>query len=269
MKVDTSMAKLSDVALIGGLGILAFLVIRGGRDLFGAISGIKLPSIGDITFPDINLPAINIPNPFASTTVTERDILEQSGATPTQQAIAIANDANLNQGVEIPPDIQRQIDLDFQNDPNRDTNRFNPPGSPEGAGFTTIPGIDRGFISAEAAFPNTGGEVISRSEVDGLQIEEEMQMQQNPISNLSLGDIIDRFGVSASQAANIRAVAANDFGDFNFGTNTGSGIGSVIQENPLINTALPNFGEISNPEFEGLSAQEIALQLTGGNLSNF
>jgi len=82
-----------------------------------------------------------------------------------------------------------------------------------------------------------------------------------PISRLSLGQIIDRFNVTASQAADIRARALDDFGGFDFGTNTGSGIGSVGVIDPI--------GNVSGGEFQGLTAQEIALRLTGGNISNF
>jgi len=94
-------------------------------------------------------------------------------------------------------------------------------------------------------------------------------INETPIENLSLGQIIDRFGVTASKARDIQARARNDFGDFNFGTNTGSGIGSVFA-NSEINSVIANLGgNVSNPNFGGLSAQEIALRLTGGNVSNF
>jgi len=51
-------------------------------------------------------------------------------------------------------------------------------------------------------------------------------ISETPITcNSTLGFIIDKLGVTASQAADIRAQACNDFGDFDFGTNTGSGFG--------------------------------------------
>jgi len=90
---------------------------------------------------------------------------------------------------------------------------------------------------------------------------------QTPIANLSLSQIIDQFGVTASQAANIKAIAADDFGDFNFGTNTGSGIGSIFQ-NLSLTSLLPS-SNVSDSQFQGLSAQEIANLLTGGNIQNF
>jgi len=93
------------------------------------------------------------------------------------------------------------------------------------------------------------------------------QINPTPIQNLSLSQIIDQFGVTASQAANIQAIAADDFGDFDFGTNTGGGIGSII---PTISSLIGGSTlNVSQSEFEGLSAQEIANILTGGNISNF
>jgi len=92
-------------------------------------------------------------------------------------------------------------------------------------------------------------------------------INQTPIANLSLSQIIDMFNVTASQAANILAIANNDFGDFDFGTNTGSGIGSVFQDLDL-SSILPS-GNVSDSQFQGLSATEIANLLTGGNIQNF
>jgi len=93
------------------------------------------------------------------------------------------------------------------------------------------------------------------------------QINPTPIQNLSLSQIIDMFDVTASQAANILAIAQNDFGDFDFGANTGGGIGSVFLDIP----ALSGLGgsNVSSSQFEGLSAQEIANILTGGNIQNF
>jgi len=88
-----------------------------------------------------------------------------------------------------------------------------------------------------------------------------------PIGNLSLSQIIDKFNVTASQAANIKAIANDDFGDFDFGTNTGGGIGSII---PSISSLVGGSGlNVSSNQFEGLSAEQIANFLTGGNISNF
>jgi len=50
------------------------------------------------------------------------------------------------------------------------------------------------------------------------------------------------------------------FEQFDFGSNLGSNLG--IPE-------LQNVGAVSDQQFQGLTAQEIALRLTGGSISNF
>jgi len=90
---------------------------------------------------------------------------------------------------------------------------------------------------------------------------------ETPIQNLSLSQIIDKFNVTASQAANIKAIAGDLFpSDFDFGTNTGGGIGSILQ---TIQELAGIGGNVSNPNFEGFTLEEIANKLTGGNISNF
>jgi len=88
-----------------------------------------------------------------------------------------------------------------------------------------------------------------------------------PIANLSLSQIIDMFNVTASQAANIQGIAQDNFGSFDFGTNTGGGIGSII---PTISSLIGGSDvNVSSSQFEGLSASQIANILTGGNIQNF
>ena len=85
-----------------------------------------------------------------------------------------------------------------------------------------------------------------------------------PIANLSLSKIIDQFDVTASQAADILAQAQDNFGDFDFGTNTGSGIfGTPTGEENIITggATLESeaqkaaelfqklFGNVQNPDF--------------------
>ena len=116
------------------------------------------------------------------------------------------------------------------------------------------------------------------------------------IGRRSTGQIAKEYGVTASQAANIRAqtgsqnIAIRNKGEsdevFNarkesdrllqikiaktdFGTNTGSGIGSVTSANSKIGNKLPSKGAVSNSDFAGLSPEQIALRLTGGNINNF
>jgi len=127
---------------------------------------------------------------------------------------------------------------------------FNEPLPQQAPPLEAISGFDDQFIGA---FSESGGFVGGG-------------IFQTPIQNLSLSQIIDMFNVTASQAANIKAIAADDFGDFDFGTNTGLGIGSVLSSIPGLSGL---GGNVSDPQFQGLSAQEIADFLTGGNISNF
>jgi len=81
-----------------------------------------------------------------------------------------------------------------------------------------------------------------------------------PLERLTLGQIIDRLGVSASRAASLRAEA----------------IGFSPEEQAFLNQGqeISPLGDFSStPQtsegFEGLTPEEIALRLTGGPISNF
>jgi len=81
-----------------------------------------------------------------------------------------------------------------------------------------------------------------------------------PLERLSLGQIIERLGVTASQAASLRAEA----------------IGFTPGEQSFLNQGqeISPLGDLANtPQssegFQGLTPQEIALRLTGGIISNF
>jgi len=79
-----------------------------------------------------------------------------------------------------------------------------------------------------------------------------------PLERLSLGQIIQRLGVTASQAASLRAEA----------------IGFTPEEQTFLTqgqeiSPLGDLGPQTSGGFIGLSPEEIALRLTGGNISNF
>jgi len=86
-------------------------------------------------------------------------------------------------------------------------------------------------------------------------------IQETPIEFLSLNQIINMFNVTASQAADIRAQA----------------IGFTPEEEQFLQGSQDIGGffsgfnppAVSNQQFAGLTPQQIALQLTGGNISNF
>lgn len=86
-------------------------------------------------------------------------------------------------------------------------------------------------------------------------------VRETPIANLSLSQIIDRFMVSASRAADIRAQA----------------IGFTPREQAFLDQGTPDvegfvgggLPSVSDQQFQGLTPEEIALRLTGGVISNF
>jgi len=276
------MAKVSDLALVGGIGLIAFLVLKGGKDLFNALptlggglgeagegildfggkagEGIKdffgggIGDSGPITLPSFDLP--KLPDLFGGgepETIPRGDNPLPSGFFGPPAS---------GQPIEVPEFIGPEgnpVITPFGLDDF--VNRFNPPTifgppRPEGFGEPVIQDT-----SIPSPFDNQTFQGGGPSFEGG-------QINEIPIANMSLNDIIERFGVGATEAADIRARARNDFGDFDFGSNTGSGIGSVT-ENPEIATRLPNEGAVSNPEFEGKTAEQIARELTGGNINNF
>jgi len=84
---------------------------------------------------------------------------------------------------------------------------------------------------------------------------------ETPIQNLSLSQIIDKFMVTASQAANIKAIASGFTPEEEVFLQGSQDVGGFFTGfNPPA---------VSDPQFQGLTPQQIALQLTGGNISNF
>jgi len=90
---------------------------------------------------------------------------------------------------------------------------------------------------------------------------------ETPLENLTLNQIINMFGVSASKAASLRAEAGGfeDIGGFippSFFDQGSQGLPVGIEA--------PDFGGFTgDPSFLGKTPEEIALILTGGNISNF
>jgi len=84
---------------------------------------------------------------------------------------------------------------------------------------------------------------------------------ETPIENLSLSQIIDKFMVTASQAANIKAIAQGFTPEEE----------AFLQGSQDVGGFFTGFNPpaVSDPQFQGLTPQQIALLLTGGNISNF
>jgi len=244
------MVSLTTKALGAGVAVVGlFLIIRGAGqkldNLTNPLAGVELPSL-----PSVGDPIGGISSffsnliPTASAVIDDRSpvvigqITENvnSPLIPTEEERLQGNESILQRlGLaQVPSLFDRPLNL---------------------ASF--IPSFPS--ANAEEADP-TGEAQLNRGGFQGIATE-------SPIGTLSLDRIIDRFNVTASQAANLRAISQDNFGDFDFGTNTSSGIGSVFTR-PDINTELER-GNVSNPEFEGLTASEIAQRLTGGNITNF
>jgi len=160
----------------------------------------------DITFPDITFPSFDFGNIFGQG--TEIDIALSEGATPSDIADIIGidpNDPNQDPTKFLPP-IPEEGDPLFVG-PVQPTPPFMLPDTPPiSVPFTPPVELPPGFLGGGVSFE--GGTIF-----------------ETPIENLSLSQIIDKFMVTASQAADILAQAQDNFGDFDFGTNTGSGFG--------------------------------------------
>jgi len=271
------------IIILGALGITLFLFKDKISEAIGGIPAAAAEGIGDINIqlpeiklPEIKLPEINFPEfkfpefkfpdffggstdiPKPPKVVEDTGLLSQTdldqcqcGSTIVQDAFGNVNHTcktcaaspGMNPALANEPSDAELFAQDFPGD-----SATPPTLTPAQEFVNNLPG---GF----QVFQTPGSSFV------GAQINE------TPIENLTLSQIIDKFNVTASQAANIKAIAADDFGDFDFGTNTGGGIGSII---PSISEFIPSSDlNVSNDNFQGLSAQEIAAILTGGNISNF
>jgi len=85
---------------------------------------------------------------------------------------------------------------------------------------------------------------------------------ETPVENLSLSQIIDMgLASSASEAANLKAIAEGFTAEETAFLNQGSqDVGGFVSGGPP---------QTSDPQFQGLTPEQIFLQLVGGNISNF
>ena len=259
---------IKDILLVGGLVGLALIIRQSGKDLFNAFSDVQLPSIGDIS-----LPSISIPNPFEGSSQTVDNATQ--AANETVRNVVDQSFTQVPEEQRTPFDsIGAGLGASFAGIGSFFESLFNP-SQPEVQGVVSPIPVERPLDLTQLASQNESPvpttEVV-QSQIEGQQFQGGGEgfiggvVRETPLSTLS--QIIDRFGVGATEASDILARIRNDFGEFDFGTNTGSGVGSVIQT-PEINTEISNLGTVSDPIFEGLTAEEIASRLTGGNISNF
>jgi len=239
---------------------------------------IKLPSLPEITLPslpEIKLPEFTFPD-FQFPEITLPDIFG-GGGTPDQDP-TIPSGIGLGGAIAERRRAQEEA-LALSQIPDRDIQDDIQGLSPSQAfAFIERGVIPTGFIVVGGVLVPETTQAAPSPENDldfGVQsfLPDPQQfgggglsfiggsVSPTPIEFLSLSQIIDMFNVTASQAANLRAIAQ----------------GFTVEEqeflggNQDIGGFLTGFNPpaVSDPQFEGLTPQQIALQLTGGNISNF
>jgi len=152
-------------------------------------------------------------------------------------------------------DIQDIIGID-PTDPNQDPTKFLPPDLPTEIPTGTAPSIilpTQQDFSVQTDFPD------QQFQGGGISFEGGF-VSETPIEFLSLSQIIDKFMVTASQAANIKAQA----------------IGFTPEEQAFLTQGqeISPLGDVASMPavtegFEGLTPEQIFAQLVGGNIQNF
>jgi len=264
------------VAIALGLG--ALFLFRGDiRGAFGSL-GESLGDFGSVELPDIQLPTINFPEITFPTfefptiefpTIAIPDVLGGAGEAiggAGEQAAGFFEGLQdqFNQfiggifgGVQVPPQFEG---AGTPEDP------FIVPSGPAGGGipivdeliaiFTPAPEQDFGVTIDPSLVGQVGGGFVG-----GGPSFEGGTIFQTPIENLSLSQIIDMFNVTASQAADILAQAQGFTPEEQAFLDQGPvDVGGFIGGGPPA---------VSDPQFEGLTPEQIAAILTGGNISNF
>jgi len=271
------------VVILGGLAIALVFFSGDIRKAFGSL-GESIGSIGDIQLPSISLPDITFPSidfpdiTFPSFDIDFPDFSNIFGG--AGEALGAAGEATgdffagltdqFNEfiaGFTPKEPLTEEEQFDFSSleggvsptptgetpDPFRDAARFAEdfpetfvPIAPTPEPITVAPSL-----LDEVIAPFTGGGVS----FEGGTI------FQTPIENLSLSQIIDQFDVTASQAANLRAIAQG------FTPEEEAFLSQGQEISPLGDIA--SEPAVSDPQFQGLTPEQIFAQLVGGNISNF
>jgi len=268
----------------GALGSLG----EGLGDINIQLPEIKLPEIKlpEIKFPEFNFPEFKFPELMLP---DFSGLFGQGGITPPAQDPAGDPDLSIGLAGGIQQrrrDLERGLlerELEQADIPIRDI-------GDETAGLTPAQRfafIERGVIPT--GFQVVGGELVQEAapsnlfnqggliadqKISSFLLDDPTQqftgggisfqggsIFETPIQNLSLSQIIDKFMVTASQAANLKAIAQGFTPEEEaFLQGSGDVGGFFTGFNPPA---------VSDPQFQGLTPQQIALQLTGGNISNF
>jgi len=245
------------IGIIAAIGIPLLIFRKNIADFFSG--GIQLP---DINLPSINLPDITFPSfdfefpsfEFPEITFPSVDlpdiggVLGSIGETITQAAGTVLNpqDAPTTESEGTAVDFTESGMAAARGERGGATDEALEDAIEQDFGVTVAPTLLDSVIA-----PFTGG----GPSFEGGTIFE------TPIEFLSLSQIIDRFMVSATEAASIRAEAIGfTESEEAFLSQGDVDVGGFVAGGPAA---------VSDPAFEGLSLEEIALRLTGGNISNF
>jgi len=260
MGIIENLAKNPAVLGIAAVGIIAFIFkdkisdflsnISGGAEtanllgenLLSNLQGTQnlLKGVNDFftnfEFPKFEFPTFEFPKVFAEAEPvgTPVDIALSEGATPSEIAAMLTPE---------------EIALD----PNQDPTKFLPPALPQGPTIigtqpTSILDFVNNFLEPKAVTAVPLAQPISQ-----LNLGQEQPFTLAPLGAQTLTSIIDQFDVTASQAANIKFISQQGGDPFADPSN-------IFGENPPA---------VSDPQFQGLTPEQIALKLTGGNISNF
>jgi len=239
---------------IGGLGAAA---VEGIGDINIQLPEIKLPEIKlpDITFPEFKFPEFKFPdfNIFGGDELMQpQKMVEDTGLDPLstcQCGASIVQDAFGN--VNVTCKQCAPTPTGTPTEPFRDAAIFAEDFPEQFVPIPSAPPPDpevKSFLTEIQEFEGGGLSFIGGS------------VSPTPIEFLSLSQIIDMFNVSASKAADIRAQAIGFTPEEELFLQGSGDIVGFTGFNPPA---------VSDQQFQGLTPQQIAFQLTGGNISNF
>ena len=256
------MVKFRDVAIVAGLIALGGGIFFGGRALSKSISDFKfpeLPSFPDIKFPDINLPDITLPE-INFPEFKFPDIFG-GGSGVTQVTTPAPADF-----VPLTPEQQEKlpgpcsiVQDEFGNVTRICAGDESPTINPQqfAPGETNVPGPNQILVAQPPPIEIISG--VPGEFFGGGPSFIGGSISETPISQLTLSQIIDKFNVSASQAADIKFQAQGQIP---------SGFipeGFNLDPSPNILQNIPTFGtNVSNPDFSGFSAEQIRDALISG-----
>jgi len=244
-------------------------------------------SFPDITFPEFKFPEFTFPDLFGQGTITPP---EQDPAGDPDLSIGLAGGiqqrrADLERGLLERELAEADIPLrDIQDDIEGLTPAqrfaFIERGVIPG-GFEVIGGILKQIMEAAPSNLLNQEGLISDQKVSSFLLDDPLKqfegggvsfiggsIFETPLANLTLNQIINMFNVTASQASSLRR-EAQGFPSTETGFTPPSFFTQGSQGLP-IGIEAPDFGGFTgDPQFQGLTPQEIVLRLLGGNIQNF